>query len=151
MQSEELCMIGTKQSSFPRFLFIRILCVSIKFYLRLISVYWCFSYLCNLIFKLYSHWILDVNAILRSCLSCYFFAHNRFLKGNKATTGDNDSFHVDEEERHRLHGSTKKKSVPLISGTAYCISSCSMIMLNKIVLSSYDFNAGISLMFYQVS
>ncbi|KAK2440767.1 golgi nucleotide sugar transporter [Trifolium repens] len=75
--------------------------------------------------------------------------YDRFLKGNKATTGDNDSFHVDEEERHRLHGSTKKKSVPLISGTAYCISSCSMIMLNKIVLSSYDFNAGISLMFYQ--
>ncbi|XP_045823857.1 GDP-mannose transporter GONST2-like isoform X1 [Trifolium pratense] len=74
--------------------------------------------------------------------------YDRFLKGNKATTGDNGSFHVDEEERHRLHGSTKKKSA-LISGTAYCISSCSMIMLNKIVLSSYDFNAGISLMFYQ--
>ncbi|PNX75210.1 GDP-mannose transporter gonst2-like protein, partial [Trifolium pratense] len=74
--------------------------------------------------------------------------YDRFLKGNKATTGDNGSFHVDEEERHRLHVSTKKKSA-LISGTAYCISSCSMIMLNKIVLSSYDFNAGISLMFYQ--
>ncbi|CAJ2640257.1 unnamed protein product [Trifolium pratense] len=74
--------------------------------------------------------------------------YDRFLKGNKATTGDNGSFHVDEEERNRLHVSTKKKSA-LISGTAYCISSCSMIMLNKIVLSSYDFNAGISLMFYQ--
>jgi len=76
---------------------------------------------------------------------------NRVLKGNKATAGDNGSVHVDEEERHRLHGSAKNKPLPLISGTAYCISSCSMIMLNKIVLSSYNFNAGISLMFYQVS
>ncbi|XP_004500240.2 GDP-mannose transporter GONST2 [Cicer arietinum] len=75
--------------------------------------------------------------------------YDRFLKGNKATNDDNAGIHVDEEERYRLHGSAKKKSGPLISGTAYCISSCSMIMLNKIVLSSYNFNAGISLMFYQ--
>ncbi|KAL1370083.1 hypothetical protein AAHE18_01G034300 [Arachis hypogaea] len=54
----------------------------------------------------------------------------------------------DDDEGRRLHRSAKK-SGPLISGTAYCISSCSMIMLNKIVLSSYNFNAGISLMFYQ--
>lgn len=38
----------------------------------------------------------------------------------------------------------------LLSGLAYCISSCSMILVNKFVLSSYDFNAGISLMVYQV-
>lgn len=38
----------------------------------------------------------------------------------------------------------------LLSGLAYCISSCSMILVNKFVLSSYDFNAGISLMLYQV-
>ncbi|KAK4790197.1 hypothetical protein SAY86_017501 [Trapa natans] len=37
----------------------------------------------------------------------------------------------------------------LLSGFAYCISSCSMILVNKYVLSSYDFNAGISLMLYQ--
>ncbi|KAK3038574.1 hypothetical protein RJ639_028025 [Escallonia herrerae] len=37
----------------------------------------------------------------------------------------------------------------LLSGVAYCISSCSMILVNKYVLSSYDFNAGISLMLYQ--
>uniref|UniRef100_A0A2P2L9Y6 GDP-mannose transporter GONST1-like n=1 Tax=Rhizophora mucronata TaxID=61149 RepID=A0A2P2L9Y6_RHIMU len=37
----------------------------------------------------------------------------------------------------------------LLSGLAYCISSCSMILVNKFVLSSYDFNAGISLMLYQ--
>ncbi|CBI15984.3 unnamed protein product, partial [Vitis vinifera] len=48
----------------------------------------------------------------------------------------------------REHG-LGRKSEPLLSGTAYCISSCSMILLNKIVLSSYGFNAGISLMFYQ--
>ncbi|KAL4291366.1 hypothetical protein GQ457_14G016040 [Hibiscus cannabinus] len=39
---------------------------------------------------------------------------------------------------------------PLISETTYCISSCNMILLNKVVFSSYKFNAGISLMFYQV-
>uniref|UniRef100_M1D394 GDP-mannose transporter n=1 Tax=Solanum tuberosum TaxID=4113 RepID=M1D394_SOLTU len=37
----------------------------------------------------------------------------------------------------------------LLSGVAYCISSCSMILVNKYVLSSYGFNAGISLMVYQ--
>ncbi|GAV57188.1 hypothetical protein CFOL_v3_00726 [Cephalotus follicularis] len=37
----------------------------------------------------------------------------------------------------------------LLSGLAYCISSCSMILVNKFVLSSYGFNAGISLMLYQ--
>ncbi|KAF8411702.1 hypothetical protein HHK36_004260 [Tetracentron sinense] len=37
----------------------------------------------------------------------------------------------------------------LLSGLAYCFSSCSMILVNKFVLSSYDFNAGISLMVYQ--
>ncbi|KAK8601664.1 hypothetical protein V6N12_051493 [Hibiscus sabdariffa] len=42
-----------------------------------------------------------------------------------------------------------RRSGRLISGTAYCVSSCSMILLNKVVLSSYKFNAGISLMFYQ--
>lgn len=39
----------------------------------------------------------------------------------------------------------------LLSGLAYCVSSCSMILVNKFVLSSYDFNAGISLMVYQVN
>ncbi|WVY94930.1 hypothetical protein V8G54_034018 [Vigna mungo] len=73
--------------------------------------------------------------------------NDRFLlKANKATISDNVS--LDEEERHHLLGSAKK-SGPLISGVAYCISSCSMIMLNKIVLSGYNFNAGVSLMLYQ--
>ncbi|KAE8705631.1 GDP-mannose transporter GONST2 [Hibiscus syriacus] len=47
------------------------------------------------------------------------------------------------------HARVVGRSGPLISGTAYCISSCSMILLNKVVLSSYNFKAGISLMFYQ--
>ncbi|KAI4306629.1 hypothetical protein L6164_029890 [Bauhinia variegata] len=72
---------------------------------------------------------------------------DRFLKGNKASLGDNISLHVDGDERHQHRRA--KKSGPLLSGTAYCISSCSMIVLNKIILSSYNFNAGISLMFYQ--
>ncbi|KAL6518727.1 GDP-mannose transporter gonst1 [Orobanche hederae] len=37
----------------------------------------------------------------------------------------------------------------LLSGLAYCFSSCGMILVNKYVLSSYDFNAGITLMVYQ--
>ncbi|KAK6138282.1 hypothetical protein DH2020_027973 [Rehmannia glutinosa] len=37
----------------------------------------------------------------------------------------------------------------LLSGLAYCFSSCGMILVNKYVLSSYDFNAGIALMMYQ--
>lgn len=37
----------------------------------------------------------------------------------------------------------------LLSGFAYCLSSCSMILINKYVLSGFDFNAGISLMLYQ--
>lgn len=44
----------------------------------------------------------------------------------------------------------KIQNQALLSGLAYCISSCSMILINKLVLSSYDFNAGISLMLYQV-
>ena len=42
------------------------------------------------------------------------------------------------------------KTGPLLSGICYCIASCSMILLNKVVLSSYNFDAGISLMLYQV-
>jgi GDP-mannose transporter len=37
-----------------------------------------------------------------------------------------------------------------MSGLAYCISSSSMILLNKLLLSGYGLTGGISLMFYQV-
>ena len=58
-----------------------------------------------------------------------------------------------EGEKARAIRTSKAIKIPnqaLLSGMAYCISSCSMILINKFVLSSYDFNAGISLMLYQV-
>ncbi|XP_074302278.1 GDP-mannose transporter GONST1-like isoform X1 [Silene latifolia] len=57
-----------------------------------------------------------------------------------------------EGQKDRVLRSVKSVKIPnqaLLSGLAYCISSCSMILINKCVLSSYDFNAGISLMLYQ--
>lgn len=58
-----------------------------------------------------------------------------------------------EKDRERILRSKRVINVhnpALLSGLAYCISSCSMILVNKYVLSSYNFNAGISLMLYQV-
>ncbi|KAK2967053.1 hypothetical protein RJ640_015273 [Escallonia rubra] len=74
-------------------------------------------------------------------------ASDRFSRGIQAALGDSAQVQVDMDER-REHTSGRN-SGPLLAGTAYCISSCCMILLNKIVLSSYAFNAGISLMFYQ--
>ncbi|KAG5515135.1 hypothetical protein RHGRI_036243 [Rhododendron griersonianum] len=74
-------------------------------------------------------------------------APDRGSWGTEAPGDDTVELLVDEDEK-REHGS-RKLSAPLLAGTAYCISSCSMIVLNKVVLSSYSFNAGISLMFYQ--
>ncbi|XP_040375641.1 uncharacterized protein LOC112166918 isoform X2 [Rosa chinensis] len=75
--------------------------------------------------------------------------HRRALITNSRGHGDTISFSPsDGNEKHR-HGFAKKFG-PLLSGTAYCISSCSMILLNKVVLSSYNFNAGVSFMFYQI-
>ncbi|KAK2656217.1 hypothetical protein Ddye_009269 [Dipteronia dyeriana] len=57
-----------------------------------------------------------------------------------------------EKERDKTIRSSRIVKVhnqALLSGLAYCISSCSMILVNKFVLSSYDFNAGITLMVYQ--
>ena len=73
---------------------------------------------------------------------------SRVSRGKRAALDDSVSLQIDGDEK-REHG-PGRKSGPLLSGTAYCISSCSMILLNKVVLSSYNFNAGISLMFYQV-
>ncbi|XP_030470545.1 GDP-mannose transporter GONST1 [Syzygium oleosum] len=55
----------------------------------------------------------------------------------------------DRERTTRSGRTFKMHNQALLSGLAYCISSCSMILVNKFVLSSYDFNAGISLMLYQ--
>lgn len=54
-----------------------------------------------------------------------------------------------ERERSSKTSRVKLNNQALLSGLAYCLSSCSMILVNKYVLSSYDFNAGISLMLYQ--
>ncbi|KAL6659590.1 hypothetical protein ACP70R_003630 [Stipagrostis hirtigluma subsp. patula] len=43
----------------------------------------------------------------------------------------------------------KIQNQSLLSGLAYCIASCSMILVNKFVLSGYGFNAPIFLMLYQ--
>lgn len=77
----------------------------------------------------------------------YFLS--RFSRGKRAAVDNSVILPVVDDEK-REHGSGKKAAGPLLSGTAYCISSCSMILLNKVVLSSYNFNAGVSLMFYQV-
>ncbi|XP_068652348.1 GDP-mannose transporter GONST1-like isoform X1 [Aristolochia californica] len=58
---------------------------------------------------------------------------------------------VGKDREKSISGSRRLKvyNQALLSGLAYCISSCSMILVNKFVLSSYDFNAGIALMLYQ--
>ncbi|XP_062147942.1 GDP-mannose transporter GONST1 isoform X1 [Alnus glutinosa] len=55
----------------------------------------------------------------------------------------------DKDKATRSNRVLKMHNQALLSGLAYCVSSCSMILINKFVLSSYDFNAGISLMLYQ--
>ncbi|XP_010270389.1 PREDICTED: GDP-mannose transporter GONST1 isoform X2 [Nelumbo nucifera] len=55
----------------------------------------------------------------------------------------------DRDKPIRSNRGLKIHNQAVLSGLAYCISSCSMILVNKFVLSSYDFNAGISLMLYQ--
>ncbi|KAG6538022.1 hypothetical protein ZIOFF_003125 [Zingiber officinale] len=49
----------------------------------------------------------------------------------------------------RYNRPLKLNNQAFLSGLAYCLSSCSMILVNKFVLSGYDFSAGISLMLYQ--
>ncbi|KZV22172.1 hypothetical protein F511_27342, partial [Dorcoceras hygrometricum] len=72
------------------------------------------------------------------------------------TPGNNDEIDVESGriEKDREKAVRSKKGIALynqalLSGLAYCFSSCSMILVNKYVLSSYGFNAGISLMLYQ--
>ncbi|XP_071911450.1 GDP-mannose transporter GONST1 isoform X2 [Coffea arabica] len=55
----------------------------------------------------------------------------------------------DREKTTRSHRAIAAHNKALLSGLAYCISSCCMILVNKYVLSGYGFNAGISLMLYQ--
>ncbi|CAJ2641516.1 GDP-mannose transporter GONST1 [Trifolium pratense] len=71
-----------------------------------------------------------------------------------STDDEHDEENVKLLEKSRERGSRNGRVVKvhnqaLLSGLAYCLSSCGMILVNKFVLSSYDFNAGISLMVYQ--
>ncbi|KAI4383526.1 hypothetical protein MLD38_009355 [Melastoma candidum] len=67
--------------------------------------------------------------------------------------GENDmeggKLEKDRERTIRSGKPFKLHNQALLSGLAYCLSSCSMILANKYVLSSYNFNAPISLMLYQ--
>jgi len=62
---------------------------------------------------------------------------------------DDGKVEKDVERTVREHGFIKVRNQALISGLAYCLSSYGMILLNKVVLSGYNLDAGISLMFYQ--
>lgn len=77
------------------------------------------------------------------------------MKSSSFTNDDELDAENGKLEKSRERGSrngrvVKVNNPALLSGLAYCLSSCSMILVNKFVLSSYDFNAGISLMLYQV-
>ncbi|KAM0895286.1 hypothetical protein ACQ4PT_023936 [Festuca glaucescens] len=65
---------------------------------------------------------------------------------NKLSRKTSDVFDTLIQQQQSKWGN---KTGPLLSGISYCIASCSMILLNKVVLSSYNFNAGVSLMLYQ--
>uniref|UniRef100_A0A5B6ZJR7 Sugar phosphate transporter domain-containing protein n=1 Tax=Davidia involucrata TaxID=16924 RepID=A0A5B6ZJR7_DAVIN len=69
--------------------------------------------------------------------------------GNDEIDLEGGKLEKDREKTVRSSRVVKIRNQALLSGLAYCISSCSMILVNKYVLSSYDFNAGISLMVYQ--
>ncbi|EFJ24633.1 hypothetical protein SELMODRAFT_442412 [Selaginella moellendorffii] len=72
-------------------------------------------------------------------------AHSaRIVPGSRLSSALED-LDVEGDEKN----SRKSRHQAVVSGLAYCASSCSMILLNKYLLSGYNFNAGISLMFYQ--
>lgn len=78
---------------------------------------------------------------------------NRSMTKSSFCVDDNDL--EDGKASKERDNSTQLLRLPkiqnqaLLSGLAYCISSCSMILVNKFVLSAYGFNAPIFLMLYQ--
>ncbi|KAL4558148.1 hypothetical protein LXL04_036345 [Taraxacum kok-saghyz] len=87
---------------------------------------------------------------IQSYLNLYSYRSPLTMKniGDDETDVENGRFDK-EKERSSKTSKIKVNNQALLSGLAYCLSSCSMILVNKYVLSSYDFNAGISLMLYQ--
>ena len=45
----------------------------------------------------------------------------------------------------------KSRRAQIVSGSAYCFASAGMVLMNKLVLSSYDFHAPNALLFYQTT
>ncbi|XP_039138513.1 GDP-mannose transporter GONST1 [Dioscorea cayenensis subsp. rotundata] len=79
---------------------------------------------------------------------------SRSISGSKSLSNDDIDLEdgkaaKDRDKNSRNYKSLKIQNQAILSGLAYCLSSCSMILVNKFVLSSYGFNAGISLMLYQ--
>ncbi|KAL0460911.1 UNVERIFIED_CONTAM: GDP-mannose transporter GONST1 [Sesamum latifolium] len=68
---------------------------------------------------------------------------------NDQTDVESGRLEKDREKATRSKRGFSLHNKAFLSGLAYCFSSCGMILVNKYVLSSYDFNAGISLMLYQ--
>lgn len=96
-------------------------------------------------------WDLDYYIFFILVLSCRFFFVMKSLDSNDDKMDLETGKPGKERERIiRIHKGIGIPNKALVSGLAYCVSSCSMILVNKYVLSSYDFNAGISLMLYQV-
>ncbi|CAA0813192.1 GDP-mannose transporter GONST1 [Striga hermonthica] len=65
------------------------------------------------------------------------------------TDVENGRFEKDLEKSLRNKRGLTVHNQAFLSGLSYCLSSCGMILVNKYVLSSYGFNAAISLMLYQ--
>ncbi|KAM1030151.1 hypothetical protein FF1_034032 [Malus domestica] len=77
----------------------------------------------------------------------FVFAMSSFDKNETDLEGG--KLQKDGDKSTRGNKVVKIQNKALLSGLAYCLSSCSMILVNKFVLSSYNFDAGISLMLYQ--
>lgn len=98
--------------------------------------------------------IKQASSIYLPFINCVSISY-RSLSAMRALENDELDLEGGRSEKGRdktIRGSraAKMHNQALLSGFAYCISSCSMILVNKFVLSSYNFDAGISLMLYQV-
>ncbi|XP_044504167.1 GDP-mannose transporter GONST1-like isoform X4 [Mangifera indica] len=79
---------------------------------------------------------------------------SRSLSSMKSLESDESDLEGGKLEKRRdktIHSNRAAniRNQALLSGLAYCVSSCGMILVNKFVLSGYQFNAGISLMLCQ--
>lgn len=107
----------------------------------------CFVFSFHFIFATWFIFFCDLMHISKA----YIF---RPLSGAKSFEDDVDledgKVEKERDKPLRYDRPLKLNNQAFLSGLAYCLSSCGMILVNKVVLSGYDFNAGISLMLYQV-